>query len=105
MVKANLGKDRVQVIKGFLELIGAPSSGREVSRQKAEVTILGSELDAHDPMTGKTRELLNEVVKAFPPEDDHTTMSYREPGSTVDRVLFRVRSCSKAAEVGVEFIK
>ena len=44
MVKANLGKDGVQVIKGFLELIGAPRSSREVSRQEAEVTILGSEL-------------------------------------------------------------
>ena len=102
MVKANLGKDGVQVIKGFLELIGASRSSREVSRQKAEVTILGSKLDAHDLMTG---ELLNEVVKAFPPEDGHTTMSFREPGSTVDRVLLRVGSCSKAAEVGVELIK
>ena len=105
MVKANLGKDGVQVIKGFLELIGAPRSSREVSRQEAEVSILGSELDAHNPMTGETRELLNEVVKAFPPEDGHSTMSFREPGSTVDRVLFRVGSCSKAAEVGVKLIK
>ena len=55
MVKAKLGKDGVQVIKGFLKLIGAPRSSREVSRQEAEVTILGSELDAHDPMTTKTR--------------------------------------------------
>ena len=64
MVKANLGKDGIQVIKGFLELIGAPRSSREVSRQEAEVMILGSELDAHDSVTGKTRELLNKVVKA-----------------------------------------
>ena len=64
MIKANLGKDGIQVIKGFLELIGAPRSSWEVSRQEAEVTILGSELDAHNPMTGKTRELLNKVVKA-----------------------------------------
>ena len=56
-------------------------------------------------MTGKTRELLNKVVKAFPPEDGHTTMSFREPGSTVDRVLLRVVSCSEAVEVGVELIK
>ena len=105
MVKANLGKDGIQVIKGFLELIGAPRSSREVSRQEAEVMILGSELDAHDSVTGKTRELLNKVVKAFPPEDSHTTTSFREPGSTVDRVLLCVGSCSEAAEVGVELIK
>lgn len=105
MVKANLGKDGVQIIKSFLEVIGAPRSSREVSRQKAEVTVLGSELDSHDPITGKTRELLNEVVKAFPPEDGHTTMSFREPGSAVDRVLLCVRSCSIAAEVGVKLIK
>ena len=56
-------------------------------------------------LTGKTRELLNEVVKAFLPEDGHTHLSFREPGSTEDRVLLRVRSGSKAAEVGVELIK
>ena len=46
--------------------------------------MFGSELDAHNSVVGKTRELLNKVVKVFPPKDSHTTMSFREPGGTVD---------------------